>query len=280
MLSIRALARTSARTLPRLATTSFRPNTIARPACTILKASSIFVARPAFSTTALRRDTAGETDSDLAAKLQVELDLETDVKEDAVLPASIKDFIENGPFKVTDIEGKDDVVLTREFGDEKITVTFSIADLANFDEDMYNEEDDMEEGVASEVEDEDDEEVAQPGPPCRLHVVIEKPGKSTGALNVEATCTETGIMIENFHYYKKGELAHSETVEQDYASQGVYPGPPFGSLDEDLQILVERYLEERGITQALAVFVADYMEYKEQKEYMTWLTEVKGFIDA
>jgi complement component 1 Q subcomponent-binding protein len=65
-----------------------------------------------------------------------------------------------------------------------------------------------------------------------------------------------------------------------HAAQDTYPGPPFGSLDEDLQILMERYLEERGITQALAIFAPDYMDFKEQKEYMAWLKNVKGFIDA
>lgn len=43
---------------------------------------------------------------------------------------------------------------------------------------------------------------------------------------------------------------------------------------------MERYLEERGITQALAVFVPDYMDIKEQREYQTWLKGVKEFIDA
>jgi hypothetical protein len=26
----------------------------------------------------------------------------------------------------------------------------------------------------------------------------------------------------------------------------MYTGPPFGNLDEDLQVLLERYLDERG----------------------------------
>lgn len=51
----------------------------------------------------------------------------------------------------------------------------------------------------------------------------------------------------------------------------MYLGPPFGNLDEDLQVILERYLDERGINTALALFVPDYVDYKEQREYVTWL---------
>jgi complement component 1 Q subcomponent-binding protein, mitochondrial len=114
--------------------------------------------------------------------------------------------------------------------------------------------------------------------PCRLNVVVEKPGK--GALNIEAVAQDGQIMVENFYYFKDPKLAHGATAEIAHVAQDTYPGPPFGSLDEDLQILMERYLEERGVTQALAVFVPDYMDHKEQREYQAWLKDVKDFVDA
>jgi len=43
-------------------------------------------------------------------------------------------------------------------------------------------------------------------------------------------------------------------------------------LDEDLQLLLERYLDERGINTALALFVPDYVDFKEQREYLSWLS--------
>jgi complement component 1 Q subcomponent-binding protein, mitochondrial len=127
------------------------------------------------------------------------------------------------------------------------------------------------------LEGEEDEE-AEPAVPCRLNVVVEKPGK--GALNIEAIAQNGQIMVDNFYYYKDAKLAQPDSAESSHKASDVYPGPPFGSLDEDLQILMERYLEERGVTQALAVFVPDYMDVKEQKEYQAWLKDVKGFIDA
>lgn len=114
--------------------------------------------------------------------------------------------------------------------------------------------------------------------PCRLNITVEKSGK--GALNIEATAQDGNILVENLYYYADAALAHGKTAEVVHAAQDAYPGPPFGSLDEDLQILVERYLEERGITQALAVFVPDYMDMKEQREYLAWLNNLKTFIDA
>jgi complement component 1 Q subcomponent-binding protein, mitochondrial len=42
---------------------------------------------------------------------------------------------------------------------------------------------------------------------------------------------------------------------------------------------MERYLEERGINTALAVFIPDYAELKEQKEYISWLKNLKSFVD-
>lgn len=126
-------------------------------------------------------------------------------------------------------------------------------------------------------------EEAEPGSedaaaPARLNIVVEKPGK--GALNIEALAQDGTIVVENLYYYKDAKLAHSSDAEAVHAAQDAYPGPPFGTLDEDLQILMERYLEERGITPALAMFVPDYMDVKEQREYLAWLNNVKGFVDA
>lgn len=115
--------------------------------------------------------------------------------------------------------------------------------------------------------------------PCRLTVIVEKPGQP-GALNIEATAQDGSIIVDNLYYFADKALAHGETGEAAHRAQGVYAGPPFGSLDEDLQILMERFLEERGVTQALAVFVPDYMDVKEQKEYLSWLEGLKKFIDA
>ncbi|CAG8539479.1 3154_t:CDS:10 [Diversispora eburnea] len=41
--------------------------------------------------------------------------------------------------------------------------------------------------------------------------------------------------------------------------------------DSKLAVLFEKYLEERGISTSVALFIPNYVEYKEQKEYVSWL---------
>lgn len=60
-----------------------------------------------------------EGDQELVDKLESEIISENEMKEADELPTSIKEFLENTPFKITDTPGKEDVVLTRNFGDEK-----------------------------------------------------------------------------------------------------------------------------------------------------------------
>lgn len=81
-------------------------------------------------------------------------------------------------------------------------------------------------------------------------------------------------------FYEDATVARIDSPEAAQKRADVYPGPPFGSLDEDLQVLMERFLEERGINESLAVFVPDYVDAKEQQEYIRWLKNVRTFVDA
>ncbi|KAK1998702.1 mitochondrial glycoprotein [Colletotrichum falcatum] len=298
MLSIRSIARSAPRTLTRL---SLR-QTAARPSA-FVKASSWSAAvqtqrASAFSSSAFRKEPAGETDAELVAKLDSELQFEEEVKQNEQLPASVKDFIDNSPFELHDIPGKEEVKLTRSFGEEKITITFSIADLANYDPEMYENDRALEDeefdsdtqnsnkqagtrsASAEEQLEEEEGDLDEAAPPCRLSIVVEKPGKTPGALSIDATAQDGAIVVDNLFYYEDSKLAHAANAEVAHARSDIYPGPAFGSLDEDLQILMERFLEERGITQALAVFAPDYIDVKEQREYVRWLNNVKGFISV
>lgn len=138
------------------------------------------------------------------------------------------------------------------------------------------------EGEASQQEkeaSEEDEGAETPESfPTRVSIVIEKPNK--GALAVETIAQDGQVIIDSFYYYKDSALAHAKSAEQAHQRQDVYVGPPFGNLDEDLQVVLERYLDERGINTALALFVPDYIDMKEQKEYLTWLANVKNFVEA
>lgn len=112
----------------------------------------------------------------------------------------------------------------------------------------------------------------------RVNVVITKP--KSGALHFETIAQEGMIMIDNIFYYKDASLAEPKTAEKAHERISLYVGPQFSNLDEDLQVLMERYLDERGINATLALFVPDYIDMKEQKEYLRWLTGVQKFIEA
>ena len=48
----------------------------------------------------------------------------------------------------------------------------------------------------------------------------------------------------------------------------------------DNDAILSDSLDERGINTQLAIFVPDYIDFKEQREYLGWLENVKGFVSA
>lgn len=176
-----------------------------------------------------------------------------------------------------------------EFISCRITISFSIADITNFDpyaEDSLFEEDELpEEPLQSDKQQNPDDALdgeadEEAGAPINLSILIEKPGKTDGALNIDATARDGEIVVDNMFFYEDATVARIDSPEAAQKRADVYPGPPFGSLDEDLQVLMERFLEERGINESLAVFVPDYVDAKEQQEYIRWLKNVRTFVDA
>lgn len=119
-MSLRTIARAAPRTLARASATSV--SRCQRISTSILNARPTSFLRTsqlsAFSTTVFRR-AQGEVDEELSVKLASEIEFENDVKENEPLPASVKDFLDNSQFKLEDTPGKEDVILTRTYGDEK-----------------------------------------------------------------------------------------------------------------------------------------------------------------
>ncbi len=122
MFSIRSFARTAPRTISRLSTSALRTQS-ARPASLLQSAwrPARTQCAAAFSTSSIRRS-EGEGDAELVAKLESEIQMENELKEDGGIPTSVKDYLENGPFEIIDTPGQEDVILTRKFGDEKYAI--------------------------------------------------------------------------------------------------------------------------------------------------------------
>lgn len=128
MLSIRSFTRSAPRAISRFATSAVR-----RPAArqvsllqpTWKPARTQFAA--AFSTSTIRAQQAAEGDEELIAKLESEIEMENEMQEEGGVPASIKDYLENGPFELQDIPGREEVTLTRQFGDEKYVISGTLS---------------------------------------------------------------------------------------------------------------------------------------------------------
>ena len=110
-----------------------------------------------------------------------------------------------------------------------------------------------------------------PSFPARVNVTIEKAGRP-GAMQIETVAQDGDIVIENVYYFNEAELADAKTADLDWSRRNLYTGPPFGNLDEDLQMLLEKFLDERGVNTALALWIPEYIDFKEQREYLSWLS--------
>ena len=200
-------------------------------------------------------------DSTLSAQLSNEIQFETE-NATPEEPEWVRVFKEEKIWSIEDKSGSDEIVLSRQFGNETIRVLFSISDL---------EQDES----AGQV----DEPVDQvPAYSVRMSVSIAKP--DNGAMTIDCVSQNESILIDNISFYKDSKLATQLTADADWERRGLYIGPVFDHLDLDVQSEFQHYLAERGVDERLAMFVPEYAVYKEQKEYVKWLGSVKDFIEA
>ncbi|RKP15126.1 mitochondrial glyco protein [Piptocephalis cylindrospora] len=216
----------------------------------------------------------GLVDSELTQKLGEELTYEQEQSEET--PEFLKAFQEQGLWEVDDEPGSDEFNLRRSFGNEKITIRCSVSDMVNnssAEEDPFSEDSDSQ---AAESGDLAAEGLADF--PVDALITVEKPGK--GVLVVEATFEVGEVGVSAVRYINDATTALANTAEGDWKRRYLYAGPQYGQLDENVQLQFDQWLAERGIDTGIAVFLPNYMEYKEQKEYVRWLAQVKGFVQA
>ena len=231
----------------------------------------------AFSATRLTRG-QGESDAELSAKLAQELSYEKENSDMFVgdsptnEPGFVTEFKQAGVWKIHDKSGQDEVSLEREFGNEHIKIMFSVGDIDTSGPLPEEGED----GSAGEI-DGPPEQPEQPLYPVRISATITKP--SDGALMLDAFVQDGEINIDNIAYYQDKEMATRIDAEADFERRGFYLGPQFETLDDSLQDQFRQYLHERGIDANLALFIPNYAEYKEQREYCSWLANVRTFVD-
>ncbi|CAK5273822.1 unnamed protein product [Mycena citricolor] len=221
----------------------------------------------AFSASA-RASKAGSSDAPLSLKLEQELTFELNEQQESAEPEFLTSFKKQGLWTVIDEAGNNEVTLTRQFGNENIRLVFSVSDLANQEP---NEFEDMEERS--------DEEQESGSDAMRAVVSITK-GNAPGALDIDMTVQGGQFLVENVTFYNDSKLGQDISVEGDWKRRGLYIGPEFTTLDVHLQEQFEKFLQERDVGEATAFFIPEYAQFKEQKEYVQWLKNVRDFIDA
>ncbi|CCF48750.1 hypothetical protein NDA11_002798 [Ustilago hordei] len=270
----RNLSRTLLRAAPRAPTTAARAAILPRFTPVIAPTFRTF-----FTTPTPRG--SGETDLELSAKLAQELsyekensDLFTSSSSDSpsAEPGFVTEFKQAGIWKITDKAMVDEVILSRDFGNEHIEVMFSVGEIDTSG--PLPSEEDVDEAPAPEEESEDGATQF----PVRISATITKP--TDGALMIDAFVQDGEVHVDNIAYYKDKELATKIDADADFARKAVYLGPTFETLDDGLQEQFRAFLAERGVDANLALFVPNYAEYKEQREYCAWLGHVRQFIDA
>ncbi|KAJ1675524.1 Mitochondrial acidic protein mam33 [Spiromyces aspiralis] len=230
-------------------------------------------ARRAFATTPLRLEEDGSS-KDLTLVLQEEIDYERNALEEEGKPEFISSFVEKTGFKIQETEGQNDVIMTR-----NIHVRFNISEILNRDDNLadvevYNEN---AEGVTKEGETPADEELEEF--PVSFSVCIVKPNHKS-VLSFDLIAEEGEIGVERTMFFPDEATALEQTAERDWQRRGHYMGPVFGHLSDDLKENIDVYLEERGIDTGLCLFMQDYIEHKEEKEYLRWLEQFQKFIKA
>ncbi|KAG6834558.1 hypothetical protein H0H93_008944 [Arthromyces matolae] len=216
-----------------------------------------------------RRLGEGSNDVALVQKLSEELAYENEAM--AQLPEQpgfLTQFLKTQPWEIEDIPGNDEVIMTRTFGNEKLRVMFSVADVEGAEEDFESEEQPENE------ETEDDEDPLHTFP-IRASISVTKTN-GPGCINADMVAQEGGFTIENVSFYSDAKAGTDLTAEADWKRRGVYLGPQFETLDVNVQEEFERYFRERGVDENMALFIPEYAEHKEQKEYVHWLKNVKS----
>ena len=113
--------------------------------------------------------------------------------------------------------------------------------------------------------------------PANVNVLIQR-DSSRGALRVHLITDNGRFVVQGVMHLPSSTTSSSPTDLLRNPSDNLYTGPPFGQLDEEVQSMLEQYLDARGINTALALFIPDYIDVKEQKEYLGWLGRVKTFV--
>jgi complement component 1 Q subcomponent-binding protein len=94
---------------------------------------------------------------------------------------------------------------------------------------------------------------------------------------VEATTMDTEISYNSVQV--TDNISKAKSVHRFERSLRSYGGPDFSTLDERIQSSLSEYLVGYGVNEHLAAFVECMSLDKDQRLYMSWLSNLKDFIN-
>ncbi|XP_048561816.1 uncharacterized protein At2g39795, mitochondrial-like [Triticum urartu] len=198
-----------------------------------------------------------------AGGLPAAIDLEIREAEQYLATDGQEPTPEDFPFEMVDEDGMSVVILKRDYKDEKIEVIVSMPNVEGdpeFDEDDEGDDEDA-------AKDDDDEDEDGQESSLSMKVIVSK----GSGLNLEFTCTafHEEITID--------DMMIAEKTESD-AEKFPFEGPEFTELPPNVQKGLFKFLEVRGVTLTTTNFMHDYMITKQTKEYVRWMTKLKGLV--
>ncbi|CEP60091.1 Mam33p LALA0_S01e02850g [Lachancea lanzarotensis] len=203
---------------------------------------------------------------------EIALELEEDAH---ALPESLQTFFDKTGFSAVTSEGRNMSEIVRQTArGESVHVFFDIAQVAN----LPLESSGLDNEMAAQSEEEDFDGVSDNFANVNV-VVVKDADQSAASFELLMNLQEGTFFIDSVTPYAKAKAALDESADAEVKRELVYHGPPFSNLDEELQESLEVYLESRGINEELASFIGTYSEFKENKEYISWLKNMKSFFN-
>ncbi|KAJ2476017.1 Mitochondrial acidic protein mam33 [Coemansia sp. RSA 2131] len=230
-------------------------------------------------TTTMPMRVNGSSDSDLLHTLRDEADYETKQAAEEGEPEFIQAFMNKTGFKIKTKTGEQKVTMTKQFGSETITISFDVGEILNAENpianfETYRENDSGDVQKEAEINADDAPEDFAIG----FTATISKP--NTPVLFLELESNEGEVGVNHMRFLSNKDVSDISGMDLEWARQKAYCGPLFGQLSDDLKENIDAFLAERNIDTGLTLFMQDYIEHKEQGEYLNWLRKFKSFVEA
>ncbi|SCU95754.1 LAME_0F13344g1_1 [Lachancea meyersii CBS 8951] len=201
---------------------------------------------------------------------EIALELEEDSH---VLPESLQTFFDKTGFSVVESNGKNmSEIVSKTSKGEAVHVFFDVSQVSN----LPLESAGLDNEISAPSEEEDFDGMSDNFANVNV-VIVKDTDNSAASFELLMNLQEGTFFVDSVTPYADAKSALDESADAEVKRELVYHGPPFSNLDEELQESLEVYLESRGINEELASFIGTFSEFKENKEYISWLKNMKSF---